>query len=314
MVFSRLISATGRYELVHWTAARGLQTLRVGTRSIPFDADIGRDAAGRPVLTYSQCRTDGRLGGVFPTLDFTRARGCSLRFLVLTQTGTEALPRTLRLSGAAGLSLTTPSIRGRAVAAAASPARGSQNARVLYWRTPATPPIRLRGGTPPTCPYRSCETPPQSAVEALDLGTTSVAFLWRLTQPGYGAGPGTELRTSALRGGDGRQFTNAQGYVSGACGFRQPLSPTVGAGGRVSFLLAQSPCEEVQTTLASQAAARLAGIRPAGVLAYGAAWDGSTVYWLAGQPHEESDENFAIPIPCARPGVGCRLVVSQNVR
>lgn len=313
VVYSRLVPGTGMYELVHWTAARGLDTLPVETRSIPFDADLGRDAAGRPVLTYSQCATDGRLGGVLPALDFTRARGCTVRFLVLTETGTESAPRTLRLAGTSGLSLTTPSIRGRAVAAVASPARGSQLARVLYWRAAGTRPVRLRGGTPPKCPYQRCAVAPRSAVEALDLGAWSVAFLWRLTEPGVGAGPATELRTSELRGGGGRQFIKAQGYTSGACGFRQPLSPRAGADGRVSFLLAQSPCDEVQTTLAIDAGPPMAGIRPSRALAYGAAWDGKDVYWLAGQPSEATEENAAFPVPCAKPGVGCRLVVSRNV-
>ncbi len=316
VVFSRQVSGTDRYELVDWMAGRGLRTLPVGTRVIPFDADLGRDSAGRAVLTYSTCTTDGRLGGVLPTLDFTKARGCRIRFVALTKDGIAGIPRTLKLRGSSNLSLTTPSMHGRSIAAVAQPARGSQNARVLYWRTPDSRPERLRGGTKPTCTWSSCPVTPTSGVEALDLGGRYVAFLWRLTDPDIGVAPSQELRMSALRHGTGRQVLRAQGYTSGACGFRQPLSPAAGADGRISFLLAQSPCTALQTTLASAVIGfnEFDGVRPKANLAYGAAWDGDTVYWLAGKPLENTEENARNPIPCAHPAAACRLVVSRDVR
>lgn len=317
VVFSRQVAGTGRYELVDWMAGRGLKTLPVGTRAIPFDADLGRDVAGRAMLTYSVCATDGKLTGVLPTLDFTQARGCSIRLVALSNDGIAGIPRTLKLKGSSGLSLTTPSWHGRAVAAVAAPAGGSGLARVLHWRTTSSRPIRLRGGTPPKCWYKPCSVAPTSAVEALDLGRRSVAFLWELTQPQVGVGPATELRSSSLRGGAGGQIVKAQGYTSGACGFRQPLSPHAGADGRATFLLAQSPCYDVQTTLGWEgggASAAFAGVRPSQALAYGAAWDGDTVYWLAGKPLENTEENARNPIPCAHPAAACRLVVSRDVR
>jgi hypothetical protein len=145
----------------------------------------------------------------------------------------------------------------------------------------------------------------------------SVAFLWRLSLAPYGAGPGVELRTSSLHPGDAeRQVSSAQGYLSGACGFRQPLSPSAGAGGGIAFLLAQSPCEGVQTTLAVQRAGStvVLGAPPAGSLALGAAFDDARVFWLRGAAPVRGEELGAGPrpvIPCARPGAGCRLVVSR---
>lgn len=316
VVFSRQVAGTGRYELVDWMAGRGLRTLPVGTRAIPFDADVGRDSAGRAVLTYSVCATDGRLDGVLPTLDFTAARDCSIRFVALTKDGIAGIPRTLKLPGSSSLSLTTPSFHGRAVAAVAAPAGGAGLARVLYWRSTTSRPVRLRGGTPPTCSYPPCSTAPTSGVRALDLGSRSVAFLWELTQPRYGVGPVTELRWSSLRGRAGGQILKAQSYTSGACGFRQPLSPTAGAAGRVQFLLAQSPCSALQTTLAfaSIGSNTFDGVRPKTGRAYGAAWDGRSVYWLAGKPLENTEENAKNPIPCAHPAAACRLVVSRLAR
>ena len=316
VVFSRRVAATGRFELVEWSAARGLRVLPVGDRAVPFDADVGRGAGGGAVVTYSRCAADGTLSYVLPTVDFSMARGC--RPYILDLDRSDARPRQLRLSQASGLSLTTPSVHGRSVAAVVAPDRGG-NARIVLWRRTTRAPVRLRGGTAPKCPFRTCSTRPLSSVDALDLGARSVAFLWRLSQPPYGAGPGVELRTSSLRpGGAGHEVSFAEGYLSGACGFRQPLSPTAGSGGGVAFLLAQSPCEEIQTTLAVQRSGSRAvlGVRPAGSLAFGAAFDADRVFWLRGAaPLESQDLDGGVGdqpvIPCARPGAACRLVVSR---
>jgi hypothetical protein len=314
VVFSRQVPATGRFELVAWSAAGGLRVLPVGDRAVPFDADVGRDATGGAVVAYSRCAVDGTLGDGLSSIDFAAARGCHPYILDLDRPG--ARPRPLRLARASGLSLTTPSVRGRSVAVAAAPDR-SGNARILLWRDSTREPVRLRGGTPPKCPYRTCPVAPRSSVDALDLGARSVAFLWRLSQPPYGAGPGIELRTSSLRpSGPGHQIPFAQGYASGACGFRQPLSPTAGAGGGVAFLLAQSPCEGIQTTLAVQRGGSplVLGARPAGSLAFGAAFDDKRVFWLRGAAPLRSEDLASSDrpvIPCARPGAACRLVVSR---
>lgn len=316
VVFSRHVAATGRFELVEWSAARGLRVLPVGDRAVPFDADVGRGANGDAVVSYSRCAVDGTLSYVLPSVDFSAARGCRPYILDLDRPG--ARPRELRLGRASGLSLVTPSVHGRSVAAVATPGGGG-NARMLLWRRSMQAPVRLRGGTAPKCPFRTCSTAPRSSVDALDLGPRSVAFLWRLSQPPYGAEPGVELRTSSLRpGGPGHQITSAHGYLSGACGFRQPLSPTAGSGGGVAFLLVQSPCEGIQTTLAVQrAGSRLVlGARPAGSLAFGAAFDADRVFWLRGAAPLRTDDlergaGAQPAIPCARPGAACRLVVSR---
>ena len=266
------------------------------------------------MVSYSHCAVDGTLSYVLPSVDFSAARGYRPFVLDLDHPG--ARPRPLLLARASGLSLSTPSVRGRSVAAVAAPDRGG-NVRILLWRDTTQAPVRLRGGTPPKCPYASCSVAPRSGDDALDLGRRSVAFLWRLSQLPYGARPGVELRTSSRHPREaGRQNSSAQGYLSGACGFRQPLSPTAGAGGGIAFLLAQSPCEGVQTTLAVQRAGStvVLGVRPAGSLALGAAFDDALVYWLRSAAPLRGEELGAgsLPvIPCARPGAGCRLVASR---
>lgn len=316
VVFSRWVPATKRYELVGWTAAHGLRVLPVGDRGVPFDADVGPDATGGAVVSYSRCTVDGESSYLLPTVDFTRARGCRPYILDLDRAG--ARPRPVGLAHAAGMSLSTPSVRGRSVVAVAAPLGAIKNARVLLWHRATQAPVRLRGGTAPKCPYRSCRIAPRTGVDALDLGPRSVAFVWRVTEPPYGAGPGLELRTSSLSPGRaGRQVASAQGYLSGACGFRQPLSPSADGGG-VAFLLAQSSCEGLQTTLAQQRSGSkvVRGARPAGALAFGAAFDAPRVFWLRGVPpraNASGDSSDQSPPPCASAGTRCRLVVSRSL-
>src|SRR3954471_18981249 len=54
VVTSRLNRQTGQWELVRWHAGV-VDALPVAPRPVPFDADAGPDAAGRPVLVYSRC-------------------------------------------------------------------------------------------------------------------------------------------------------------------------------------------------------------------------------------------------------------------
>jgi hypothetical protein len=305
VVFSRL-TASKRYELVDWTAKGGERVLPVGTRAIPFDADAGAGEGGRPVLTYSRCRNDGSADGVLEAGDFVKARGCSLRILALDEP--HARPRPLRLHGAVGLSLSTPSVRGRSVAAVAAPGPGSHNARILYWRTAQATPRRLSGGLA-DCQYGPCKTKPYTSVSALDLGPRSVAYVWDLHDGGLGIGSNQELRSAPLSGRHSRQATRAAGYVSGACGYRQPLSPNALSDGSAGFVLAQSPCEADETTLArfSPGAKDFDGARPTGALVGGAAWDGDRVYWLRCTPVFDPDHQADVF------GPNCRLVVSTAV-
>ena len=289
VVFSRETSPR-TYELVDWSARGGLRTLPVGTRSRPFDADAGIDAQGHPLVAFSTC-----------------SARCSLRVLRLDRA--DAGPTRLRLRGDRGLSLTTPSMHGHQVVAVAAAPRGSKNVRILYWRTPGTAPRRLSGGTARCPSYERCTTGPVTAVDALDLGRRSVAFVWGVDPGGDGTGAGEELRTARLDGGHSRQAGRAQGYTSGACGYRSPGSPNALADGGVGFVVSQSPCDEDQTTIARwrAKAADFEGARPTGTLVGGAAWDGTRVYWLSCAPRHDPDYNADVI------SGACRLVVSSAV-
>jgi len=296
VVFSRAV-AVHEYQLVDWSAAAGLRVLPAGTRSAPFDADAGTDPQGHPIVTYSTCDAH-RPNAVMPR------KGCVLRRLRLESAS--ARPTALRLHGDRGLSLTTPSMRGRSVVAVAAPARGSHNVRILYWPTTSSSPRRLSGGTA-RCLYSNCPTP-DTIVDALDLGPRSVTFVWDQSSGGGGTGATEELRAAPLSGRPSRQASRASGYTSGACGYRRPESPNALNDGSAGFVLIQSPCEPDQTTIARWApgAHDFLGARPSGTLVGGAAWDSAKVYWLSCAPRHDPEHN------ADRISSTCRLVVSRN--
>jgi hypothetical protein len=71
-----------------------IRQLPVRSRHVPFDASVGRDATGRPVVVYSRCRREPRryetTTGSLP--DYNRARGCDLyRFNLTGGRGEERL-------------------------------------------------------------------------------------------------------------------------------------------------------------------------------------------------------------------------------
>jgi hypothetical protein len=117
VVFSRQVPATGRFELVAWSAAGGLRVLPVGDRAVPFDADVGRDAAGRAVVSYSRCAVDGTLASALPSVDFSATGGCRPYVLDVDRPG--ARPGPLRLGRQARHPRTLASARDSGVSPAA---------------------------------------------------------------------------------------------------------------------------------------------------------------------------------------------------
>lgn len=84
-----------------------------------------------------------------------------------------------------------------------------------------------------------------------------------------------------------------------------------------AFLLTQESCSGTQTTLAVAPArgGALQGARPARALAYGAAFDGTRVFWFRAQglrlSLEEQAEYRGVRVPCAELRAACRIVVSE---
>ncbi|MDQ3630612.1 MAG: hypothetical protein M3417_04915 [Actinomycetota bacterium] len=108
IVWSSFDQARRRYRLRAQIDGRPVH-LPVGSRTVPFDADVGPDRTGHPVVVYSRCRREPQPISSFSGLPAWRfARGCDLYTLSLgsmreqrlallsTSTGSETLPSVWR--------------------------------------------------------------------------------------------------------------------------------------------------------------------------------------------------------------------------
>jgi hypothetical protein len=196
VVWSDYDSAQGVYYLTErfgGTTAR----LPVAPRTVPFDVDLGPEADGKTVATYSRCRReppprDPRTGNAIAGQQFqwSRARGCDI-YMFSFETGAEVR---VRYASTRGASEFLPSVwtdriafarvferrRGRAGRRAYLYVRpngliGTNGPRGRSQRVPAG--ARARGrfcsGRP-----RRCRVGVEAGPTALDLRTRRVAFGW----------------------------------------------------------------------------------------------------------------------------------------
>jgi hypothetical protein len=215
--------------------------LPVPARALPFDVDLGTDAAGRTVATYSRC------------VDVHARSGCAI-FVLDLESGREEAARIPRPAGASD---TSPSMwRGR-IAFARTP-RGSLVDRVLLWsprtrrtttlpRGPVTKPELCKGG-------ERCDTFPRDGVATdLDLGGRVLAYVWENTER-------IEVRAVRLSGARGRRL--GQGHAGEVClGHRgsvdvsRPARPVVD-GDRVTWTTLEVLCEEQARSFVTSADSR----------------------------------------------------------
>jgi hypothetical protein len=158
-------------------------------RPQPFDASVGSDAAGAPVVTFSRCartpqmRTpdgeQGRSGGGL--LEPETGSGCHIVEVVLASGREVRLP----IPRSAGASDTTPSMwHGQVTFARRSRAHG-EVWQIVSW-SPHAPRrlVTLPHGRVPSCPERrgGCTERAHGRVEALDRDGSIVTFLWTVPQ------------------------------------------------------------------------------------------------------------------------------------
>lgn len=209
--------ADGLWHLVRFHDGVKETMSAVAPRSVPFDVDAGPGALDRPKATFSRCA------------DEAAQTGCRLRVISLTSEGE---------AGAAvphrdGYDDTLPSIwRSRVVFQ-----RRKRGARVaqLYLYDFTTRRLRhLRHG------YVPAGATATGQATAIDLVGGVVAFAWASEPAALGVGPRTEIRAERTR-----DLTQAQaqpvGYISGACGGRNPRSPNATASGAL-FVDLRTPC------------------------------------------------------------------------
>ena len=276
--------------------------LPIRPRTQPFDVDLGSDADGRPVATFSRCTTapEPRGAGIAPWT----GSGCRIRVVDLA-TGVE---RSAGIPRPVGSSDTTPSMwRGR-IAFARRDRHHGEVSQVLLW-TPGKRNLRtLRHGAMPTkCPFRTgCEgSLRRGAVTGLDLGARLATFAWWIEAPGVVGHAGWEVRADDLR--SGRSTRVGTGYVGEVCtegiDGQTPSTPSA-AGTRVFWGELQSRCYKLATKLKRYdvgAPSAAIGDLPGVVLRV--TRGSGTLYGLVA-PAPAGD----VPPACDAPGAPCTIV------
>ena len=289
-----------------------LAALPVATRPQPFDAQVGTDAAGAPVATYSRCRVTPAMEGAglyakgTGTLATpTTGAGCRLRVLEL-DSGRE---RPAPVPEPRGVSDTTPAMwRGALVFARKTAAHGRVSQIMLS--LPAHPSRLLtlpHGAVPEGCPHRQgCqEFPPGGEVQALSIDAQIVAFVWKPEGPGLNLNGAWEERVDSL--------ANRRGVLAGApfltesctAGDQDPVeeewpAPPLVSGAAALFPeLERGGCYTTFTAALFQyrEGNRRLGTAPVPIVEL--ARDGATTYGLVAQrPTTEQDPGCSAALPC----------------
>jgi hypothetical protein len=214
--------AEGTWSIWTWHAGQK-QRLEIQRRSVPFDLDVGPGAGGAPTLTFSRCAKDPDATVPFGVLPGATAAGCTLRAVDLARGGQDER----QVLAVAGRSLSTPSLWRDRIAYQERVA-GSPVTQLHLYDLKAKRRTPLRHGFVPAGQGGAGE------VGELDLGPKTLAFSWHVYGRGAtGAGPVWEMRTERLS--DRRTVLAGNGYSSGACGSRTPLSPNA-LGDGLAFL------------------------------------------------------------------------------
>jgi hypothetical protein len=290
--------------------------LPAAPRPQPFDASVGSDETGAPVVVFSRCARTPEMrdvgiseekGGAL--LVARTGAGCRIHVLELDSGREHALP----IPAPAGSSDTTPSMwHGDLAFARHAPGHGpvwqvmswSQRAprRVLTLRHGAIP-VRCENGGP-------CKHPADGEVQALSRDGQIVTFLWHLEGTGIIGEGAWELRVDRLAG-DSSSLA-ASGFGHEAC--TSALAP-----GELEYVWPEPPVAVGRTVLSTQLdgfdcfkgfAATLESYVPGaahaqiGALAHpvlGLAVEGSTLYGLAPGPKPaDSDTPGCAPTdPCS---------------
>jgi len=182
-----------------------IATLGVASRPQPFDAQVGTNAAGAPVVTYSRCRVTPAMedAGLEVKGSGTLARpstgaGCRLRVLEL-DSGRE---RSLPVPEPGGVSDTTPAMwRGTLVFARKTAGHAGTSQVMLSLHGHPSKLVTLpHGAVPEGCPQmQGCkEFPAGGEVQALSIDAQIVAFVWKPEGPDVNPDGAWEERVDSL--------------------------------------------------------------------------------------------------------------------
>jgi hypothetical protein len=305
VVFSQYEAAARDWHLMVWRGG-SIRSLPVPARDMPFDANTGPAANGRPALVYSRCVQDPPP----PTANdlqsseylrepvWTDARGCRIYELALPN-GSPKLVKGIYKPGASD---STPAIWQGDIAFARLTA-GSRDATKVYLWHHSTRRLTTLGAGPGPCRasvvQRRCEahsrTPPSAWVGGMSLDGSALGYEWIVENGGAGFGEGAdpEIRVDPLRAG--RQsapgLVLSTSFASGTCGYAESRSPSV-VGSSLFYDTNGGGCEsgpeEILSSFTSYSvktrAWRAARFSPGMVTAI--AEDHGTTYWIRHEPKE----------------------------
>jgi hypothetical protein len=216
------------------------RTFEVPARPQPFDVDLGTDARGRIVATYTRCAT-------YPTVVGTETGSrCRIRVLDLAS----GVERPVDVPHPASASDATPSMRHGRLAFSRTSPEHKQVMQVLLWTPSMRTLTRLPHGPIPThCPYGKGKCQHEryiGSVLDLDLGERLLTYRWRAIAPAVaGTGGSTVVQALALR--SGRIATLGAGVSGEACtggiDGSTPLGPTA-VGVSVWYVQLAGACEK----------------------------------------------------------------------
>jgi hypothetical protein len=302
VVWSAPDPATGSWRLMRWHDG-AVAPLAVPERSVPFDADVGPDRRGRPVVVFSRCGREPPMSRYYAMIDWTKARRCDIWRLSL---GGGVLRR-VRGVNTAGGSETTPSIWGDSIVFQRRRPGRSASRLLLRPRVGAALRRLAVGSRGP-----ASSTLPSQMVSAIDIGPRAVAFIW-VSPVEYGhADVSWELWVDSLR--TGRRTPVDFGGI-GECNFFKPRSPNAQGLG-VLWIQAEFECGLDPTGSITRYDHRSgqAGRAETTDLALEAARDGNTTWWLRGSAVRHGDRGaFEHPELCSASATPCELVRSTSL-
>jgi hypothetical protein len=180
--------------------------LPLAARPVPFDASVGTDAGGRPVVTFSKCQSVAEMaivgageGGLLE--EPTTARDCRVRMLELEDGRESPVP----IPHPRGTSDTAPAMWRGVVAFARMEPSHRLVSQVLTWtpRHPGSVRVLKHGIVPTDCPTRAaCRHGfGWGEVQSLAFDGKTVAFTWARKATWRRNGAGWEGRIDILRTG-----------------------------------------------------------------------------------------------------------------
>lgn len=287
-------------------------SLPVAPRPRPFDAQVGTDAAGAPVVTYSRCRVTPKMedAGLYVQGTGTLAMpntgaGCRLRMLEL-DSGRESSPR---VPEPRGVSDTTPAMwRGTLVFARKAAGHGRVSQIMLSSPRRRSQLVELpHGAVPEGCPHRQgCrEFPPGGEVQALSIDAQIVAFVWKPEGPGVGVDGAWEERVDTLANRRGVLVGSPIGTESCTGGEATlveeewPAPPILSGSAALFPELERGGCYTTFTAALIQYREGRLRVGTAPIPIVELARDGAITYGLVAQrPTSEQDPGCSAALPC----------------